>query len=579
MAVRRLATRHAPTVALAVLVLSLAGTAAALVAARALAPTPHVDAGDLIYVACQILPYGVVGAILVARRPDLPFGWLLSLAAMALVAMLVVAGSAIVALEHGRGGQLAVWGLSAGSLLFVPAALEGMINVRFPSGSPASRWGRRLDRAIAAGVLLALVGGVLGDSVGARDLPRRATRRQHPLRGRDPSDRDRQPGGRGRPGRDPAGCDRGGRRRRPLPQVRRRGASAAQWRAVGVVAALLLFPFAVTETLPDVVGDVEPLLFVATLLVPVLRYDLWAIDSIIRRSAVSTFASPATVVDNMVRATAEMLHLPYVAVRHRDLVLASHGQATGPVESWPLAHDGEQVGELVAAPRHGFSSFSEPDRRILAMLAQMVGGSVRAEALTADLLDARHRLVTAREEERRRLRRDLHDGLGPLLTGLGLNLDAAAAQLTHSEAKTAAYLANAREASGQVIASLREVVDGLRPPTLDELGLAGALRLHLEGLATDAGLALDLRVPEHMALPAAVEVAAFRTVVEAVTNVARHGGARRVWVELDEQPDALTVTVRDDGPARASWTPGVGLDRDARTRRGARWNLRCRPHP
>ena len=170
---------------------------------------------------------------------------------------------------------------------------------------------------------------------------------------------------------------------------------------------------------------------------------------------------------------------------------------------------------------------------MLATLAQLVAGSVRAEALTADLLDARHQLVTAREEERRRLRRDLHDGLGPLLTGLGLNLDAAQSNLTRDADRAATYVGNAKDASTQVIAGLRELVYGLRPPALDDLGFEGAVRLQAERIARDAGVVLDLRVPGRLALPAAVEVAAFRTVVEAVTNVVRHGAAQRIVVEVE----------------------------------------------
>ena len=79
--------------------------------------------------------------------------------------------------------------------------------------------------------------------------------------------------------------------------------------------ALLLFPFAVTESLPDWVANVDPLLFVATLAIPVLRYDLWAIDTLVRRSAAYTLAASGSVVENMMRAVAEMLRLPYVAVR------------------------------------------------------------------------------------------------------------------------------------------------------------------------------------------------------------------------------------------------------------------------
>ncbi len=550
-------------VAIGVLVLSVAGTGAALTAGRFFTTTPYVDRGDLFSVACQILPYGIVGAVLVARRPDLPFGWLLSLGAMSLVVMLVIAGPAVVVFEHGHGGQLAVWGLTATSLMFVPAALEGLVNVRFPSGSPTGRPGRLLDRAIVAGIGLALLGGVLGDSTVHAIYP------------------DGPPGGARRFVDGTPLVAIANATVAVVPVVILLGALAGigvvvryrasagverlqlKWRAIGVIGGLVLFPFVATEVLPrvvdDVVTDVWPLWFVATLVVPVLRYDLWAIDSIIRRSAAATFASPASVVDNMVHATAEMLRLPYVAVRRGDRELASHGEATSSVEVWPLLVDGAPVGDLVAAPRHGFDVIAEPDRQVLATLARLVGGSVHAEALTVDLLDARQRLVTAREEERRRLRRDLHDGLGSLLTALGLNLDAAAAQLGRSEADIAAYLGNAKTASTQAIVGLRELVEGLRPAALDELGLAGALKLRLDPLTADAGIALDLRIPDELTLPAAVEVAAFRTVVEAVTNTARHSGAEQVRVDLDQRADALTVTVTDDGPLRTAWTPGVGL--------------------
>jgi len=195
----------------------------------------------------------------------------------------------------------------------------------------------------------------------------------------------------------------------------------------------------------------------------------------------------------------------------------------------------------------------------VATLAQLVAGSVRAEALTADLLDARQRLVSAREEERRRLRRDLHDGLGPLLTGLGLNLDAAQSNLTRDLGLAATYLGNAKEASAQVIGSLRELVYELRPPALDDLGFVGALRLQSDRVARDSGLTLDLRFPDELTLPSAVEVAAFRTVVEAITNVVRHSTAQTVSIAIEHDRDDLTVTVTDDGDDTSPWRAGVGL--------------------
>jgi signal transduction histidine kinase len=217
------------------------------------------------------------------------------------------------------------------------------------------------------------------------------------------------------------------------------------------------------------------------------------------------------------------------------------------------------MGDLVAAPPHGLTALDGRDRPVLATLAQLVAGSIRAEALTADLLDARHRLVAAREEERRRLRRDLHDGLGPVLTGLGLNLDAARSQLDRDPDRVAAYLTNAKDASAQVIADLRDLVYGLRPPALDELGLVGALRVQTDRLSRDAGILIELVSPDELSLPAAVEVAAFRTVVEAVTNVIRHSPAAKVRVELACGPHGLSIDVTDDGGPAPTWTAGVGL--------------------
>jgi signal transduction histidine kinase len=340
-----------------------------------------------------------------------------------------------------------------------------------------------------------------------------------------------------------------------------------EWRAAGVVVSLALFPFAVAEVLPVWVSYADPFVFVVTLVVPVLRHDLWAIDTLIRRSAAYAVTAPGSVVEHLMRAVAEMLHLPYLAVQRESGVLAAYGDPTDRVEQWPLEYHGERVGTLVAAPRRGLASIDEQDRQVLATLAQLVSGSVRAEALTADLRSARQRLVSAREEERRRLRRDLHDGLGPMLTGLGLNLDAAQSALALDPDRAATYLGNAKEASTLVITGLRELVYGLRPPALDDLGFAGALRLHTERIARDAGLTLDLRMPEGLSLPAAVEVAAFRTVVEAVTNVVRHSGADKVVVTVEPDPDRLVLTVTDHGgPAArqgpghgARWRAGVGL--------------------
>ncbi len=542
------------------LVSSLLAGAAYLVADQHVDDSSPLSGLGLVFAACQVLPYGVVGAVLVARRPDLPFGWLLSLGALSLVVQVPVVVASYRSLEDGGGGQLAVWGIGVAVLGFLPLALEGPINVRFPSGRPVGRVGRLLDRALVVGIAVALVGGFLGDdTIRSAGLPH-------------------VPDEVGRFVDGTPVTDIGNLLALATPLVVLLGVLAGvgvvvrclraeglerkqlQWRAAGVVFAFVLFPLAVTETLPSWLVAVEPLAFVVTLMIPVLRYNLWAIDSLIRRSAAYTLASSGTAVENLVRAAGEMLRLSYVVVLRDDVVLASYGQpADRPLAIWPLADHRGTVGALRAAPRPGLTSLDERDRQILATVARLVTESVRADALTADLRHARQQLVTAREEERRRLRRDLHDGLGPLLTGLSLNLDAARTSLDVDGVRAATYLGQAKEASAQVINDLRELVHDLRPPALDELGLVGALRLRVERAARDAGIALEVAADEHVRLPAAVEVAAFRTIVEAVNNAVRHSDATCIRITLRSDAEHLTVVVADDGAGGGTWREGVGL--------------------
>ncbi len=535
------------------LVLTVGATVAAVLIDRT-GPPAAAQLG-LVHTACQLLPYGTVGAVLIARRPDLPFGWLLALGAVALVLVIGISAPSVIAFADGHGSELALWGIAFGGLAWVPVGLHGLVNVRFPSGRPSGRAGRLLDRVLVWGIVVVALSQFL-NGWPERDPLTEGYSRAHV----------------GTPVEAVADALTIG-----IPLVILLGVLAGvgvvvrclrssglerqqlRWRAAGVVVELLLFPFVVAEVTPGWLNDVGPFVFVATLVVPVLRYDLWAVDSIVRRSAGYTMASPGSALANTLRASAEMLRLPYVAVRRGGRVLAAHGLPTDHLRAWPLAHEGERVGELVAAAPHGRHVIPEQDAAVLGTVAELVGGLVRAESLTRDLQEARRRLVTAREEERRRLRRDLHDGLGPLLTGLGLNLSAAAAHLGRDDGRSAALLSTAQETSSEVITSLREVVDGLRPPALDDLGFVAALGLRLEAIAAAAGLALDLELPEAVRLPAAVEVAAFRAAVESITNVVRHGRARSVRIVVEQDAEGLTVTVTDDGPPTPAWTFGVGL--------------------
>ena len=112
---------------------------------------------------------------------------------------------------------------------------------------------------------------------------------------------------------------------------------------------------------------------------------------------------------------------------------------------------------------------------------------------------------------------------------------------------------------------MRRLVEGLRPPVLDELGLVGAVRQYATGLHATAGPVVEVRELGGLdGLPAAVEVAVYRIVVEALTNIVRHSSGPRAVVELAAEPGVLRVRVLDDGPAGSvqtpsAWQPGTGL--------------------
>jgi two-component system NarL family sensor kinase len=257
------------------------------------------------------------------------------------------------------------------------------------------------------------------------------------------------------------------------------------------------------------------------------------------------------------------LRLPYVAVSHRDGVLASDGSAPERTATTPLAYAGAGVGELEIGLRPGERELGSADAATLRLVAAPLAVAIHALSLSSDLQQSRGRLVIAREEERRRLRRDLHDGLGPTLTGVALTADAAANFLDTEPEQSRELLQSLRRDTRTAIADVRRLVDNLRPPALDEDGLLGALRQRADQLRWRGdGAALDVRLvmPDQLpALPAAVEVAAYRIATEALMNISRHATATGAVVEVSCL-DSLDVAVTDDGKSVAPWSPGVGLE-------------------
>jgi signal transduction histidine kinase len=268
---------------------------------------------------------------------------------------------------------------------------------------------------------------------------------------------------------------------------------------------------------------------------------------------------PEGALQTIVDTVAQALKLPYAGIALEEVgrfrVASSHGQPGEDRMSLPLTFQGEIVGQLIVSPRGFHEDFQRSEKALLEDIAHQAGVVVYGVRLTADLQRSRERLVTAREEERRRLRRELHDGLGPELAGLGLKLGAARNLIPTDPARADALLAILTGQVQEALAGIRRLAYDLRPPALDELGLVPAVRESANSQTLGGPHIVVVASPASLPpLPAAVEVAAYRIATEAVSNVARHAAADNVVIRFD-LTDALEVTIQDDG---------VGLPEQAR---------------
>lgn len=242
--------------------------------------------------------------------------------------------------------------------------------------------------------------------------------------------------------------------------------------------------------------------------------------------------------------------------------IAAVGTSGGPGLSIPLRHGGHELGTVTVGARPRQPRVGDHDARLVAVLAPHLAVVVRSRALAEQLAVERARVTEVTLAERDRLRRDLHDGLGPSMSGIALGLEAASLALAGNPGTAREILARTRVEAADAVAEIRRILDGLRPSALDRVGLAGAVSEIASslGLGVRGGVTFELDVDDAQLAPQ-VEEAVFRIVAESLTNISRHAAARRCLVSLRSSGGQLRLRIRDDGAGLSpDHTPGHGLE-------------------
>jgi signal transduction histidine kinase len=259
--------------------------------------------------------------------------------------------------------------------------------------------------------------------------------------------------------------------------------------------------------------------------------------------------SPSDALTVAVQTVAETFRLPgamlTIDVDEEPVTVACYGQAAALRFEYPILNRGQRRGTLHVAPRTTFERLTAADERLLADFIAQIGGAVEAVHLTEQLRHSRTAVVMANEEERRRIRRELHDGIGPVLASTALAVGRVEGQLDRADPRRAA-LTESRLDVQQAIDDIRRVVHGLRPSALDELGLSAAITQRAQALSDQVQFEVHAS-SDLTGLPAAVEVVVYRVTSEAMTNVVRHAGATRCRVDLQVFDSGMTVHIEDDG--------------------------------
>ncbi len=282
------------------------------------------------------------------------------------------------------------------------------------------------------------------------------------------------------------------------------------------------------------------------------------------------------------QALRQSLRLPHLAVVVEERVIGTIDPGSAP-EAFPLRYRSQPVGDLLVWARRGQRQLDSSDRAALRVVAGPLASAVHSVQLNDQLQESREELLAARDLERRRLHRDLHDGLGPALTAVALKADAAGNIVANDPGRARELLDQIGSEARAAVGDVRRIAHGLRPPTLDKYGLLAAVSFEatrftsrLDGHPLVVSVDLPTSLPP---LADDVVVTAYRITTEALTNVARHSNASsaRVMIRVDE---TLRLEIADDGTSSStSWPGGFGTDSMAKRAADCGGSLSAGPTP
>jgi signal transduction histidine kinase len=520
---------------------------------------------------------GLVGLVITWLRPHNPVGWLLAASGLFLAACDAGQFYGAMALLGESDLPLGAWALAVSASLWIPSLLIGptFMLVRYPSGQIDGRWPRRFDR-LAIGAMLLLCLGYSATENAVTDMVADA---EHPLGG--PAVIGEVLAGVGGVGVLVALVAIVGDAVRRLVRASDRSERIALALVLGTgLAAVAMAWFGPAE------WTLTAAWYAAMLAVAigVLRYGALGIEVTVLTggggdpfAALSRLGAPLggdvdeRSLTDVLEALREALGVDGVAVD--GPVRAVAGTLPDRPTAAPLQFAGGDLGVLQIGDRPGNEAIGRSGRRVVEAVAPLIAAVLHAVQVAEQLRGQQERVVAATQAERLRLRQELHDGLGPALTGIGLGLEALSTRVPQGSEDLVTRLRT--EVAGS-LEETRRIIDDLRPSALDDGDLGAALGRRAEQIRA-SGLDVDVRIPAELPmLPAAVSAAVFRIAEEALTNVVRHAGATHVRLAVLRTEDEVVLEVQDDGvgpgPGRVG-SVGVASMRDRAERLGGRFEL------